>query len=175
MKNLNKHKLRLRDQIFNLLSTPLTATDIKEKLPHIKSMGTIAYHLNNMAKEGFIVRDKQEHVRGQPTYFYWAMLKREGVKNWYELQQIQLKKKEKLQLNILREVVNKKNIDPYELDEYMGEKEENNEDDVYDFIFNNNNEYLKLSVEITDKGREALKLNRIKQGDGREAPHFGYA
>lgn len=174
MKTLNKYKGTIKDQIFNLLSTPLTATDIKEKLPHVSSMGTILYHLANLKKCGSIIRDQQKHVRGKPTYYYWAMLKREGVKTWYELEQIQLKKKEKLQLKILKQIKEIGKADPEAVYQEFEDKGKDDIDDVQDFIFNNFNQYLKLTIEITEKGKEALKLNKIEQSK-KEPPVFGVA
>lgn len=174
MKTLNKYRGTIKEQIFNLLSTPLTATDIKEKLPHVSSMGTILYHLGNMKKAGSIIRDQQKHVRGKPTYYYWTMLKKEGVKTWYELEQIQLKKKEQLQLKILKQIMDIGKADPEAVYREFEDKGEDDIDDVNDFIFNNFNEYLKLTIEITEKGKEALGLNKIEQ-KREEPPTFGGA
>ncbi len=150
-----KHK-KFKDQILDLLKTPLTATDIKLMMPNVSSTGTIAYHLNNLKKEGRVIRDKQEHVRGQPTYFYLKHLKDKGYSNWYELEADI--KKELLKKKIrLFELLNKSPVDAFELEKKITGSDE--DDEIVEMVFNHP-EHIKLMAELTMEGKKFLEDNK---------------
>ena len=59
----------VRNQILRILTNPSTVTEIKNKLPKIKSFGTIAYHLKELELDHIITKEKQKKIRGQPTIY----------------------------------------------------------------------------------------------------------
>lgn len=61
--------MSIRDQILKVLVKPTTVTEVKNKLPKIKSFGTVAYHLKELEKEGIITKVKQEKEQGRPTSY----------------------------------------------------------------------------------------------------------
>ena len=146
---------KVKDQIINLLRNPLTATDLKERLPSVSSMGTIAYHLKNLEESGIVVKEKMEKVRGQPTYYYLAILKRLGFKDWSELERSQQKDKLKKHIKLLKDIASRPQ-DAFELvDRYDPDEQD---DDLFDMIFNRNDK-IKLMAEITEEGKRFLKEN----------------
>jgi DNA-binding transcriptional ArsR family regulator len=68
---LNK-KPNVREEILRLLINPLTPTELKNRLSHIKSFGTIAYHLNKLEEEHIITKEKLKDKQGQPTKYTLA-------------------------------------------------------------------------------------------------------
>lgn len=155
MRKLNKQGEKVKSQILDLLEDPLTASDIKQKMPGISSMGTILYHLNNLVEEGLLVREKQTKVRGQPTYYYLASLRKMGFKTWRELEDKIKKQNESSKVRLLKYLKDNPG-NAFRLDEKFTSDKKNNEDFIFDLIFNEN-ALIELSAKITPEGRKYLQ------------------
>ncbi len=59
----------VKNQIIQILVNPSTVTEIKNQLPKVKSLGTIAYHLRNLESENIITKIKDKKKQGQPTTY----------------------------------------------------------------------------------------------------------
>jgi predicted ArsR family transcriptional regulator len=164
MENLNKKSIKVKDTILELLDNPQTATDIKEKLLGISSMGTVLYHLKNLVNEGLLVREKQTKVRGQPTYYYLASLKRRGFNSLQEFisksEEEQKEKKIKATIEALK-ILKKGKKSLWELDEELNKRKELDEDSIWQIV-GNKNIYVKQEVDITPEGLRFLKENSKK-------------
>lgn len=156
--NKNNHSFKVKNEIIFLLSNPQTATDLKEKMPHISSTGTIAYHLKNLEKEGMIVREVKEHVRGKPVYYYLAALKSLGfgLNSLENLQKFRAERKEKVKLSILKEL-KKSPQNAYELFKKYDKNSSTGEHLDADELLFHPNKYLELEAKITPEGIKYIK------------------
>jgi len=50
----------IRNKILSVLIEPSTITDLKNKIPEVKSFGTLVYHLNLLENEGKITKKHKE-------------------------------------------------------------------------------------------------------------------
>lgn len=62
-------KRSIKDRILQILIKPSTVTEIKNKIPELKSFGTLSYHLKQLENDHIITKEKQAKKQGQPTFY----------------------------------------------------------------------------------------------------------
>lgn len=138
-----------------ILINPTTVTGIKNKLPKVKSLGTIAYHLKNLENENIITKTKEVKKQGQPTTYKISSQEiskrmKEGKKEERE--------QELICLNIIKD-------NPHITDDEIIAKLKNEgyEEKYGDRIWSDtpfnlaNNHLTTINYKITEKGLKYLK------------------
>jgi DNA-binding PadR family transcriptional regulator len=147
-------KLNLREEILKAVSNPSTVTEIKNKIPEIKSFGTLAYHLKKLKTDGIITKKKEENKQGQPTKYKLQSLKEiERLEKWREERKKEkiiflefLKKNELVEDN---DMLNRLELEGHDLD-FMGDASMSCVGD----------KLATLHFKITPKGKKFLKENK---------------
>jgi len=143
----------IKDEILRILSKPTTVTEIKRKLPKVKSFGSISYHLKNLEREGVITKEKETKKQGQPTkYKLNSPGIKKRIKEFYD-------QKKKYKIAFLNQI--KQN--PMKEDAVVTNELENagfNYDIIKDISMDSENEKLAVFCwKITQKGEKFLKEN----------------
>jgi predicted transcriptional regulator len=146
-------KKTFRDEILAALSKPATVTELKNKIPRIKSFGTLAYHLEKLEKENLITKKKENKKQGQPTTYSIVSEKIRKIFDKYN------RKKKQMLIAFLKFIKNNPNIG----DREMINKLEQQGFDKYligdTSMDSSNDNYSVLAHRITPKGEKFLKEN----------------
>lgn len=140
----------VREQILKILIKPTTVTELKEKIKDVKSFGTIAYHINELMKEGIITKNEKEKKGDKITY---QVSSKEKMKFYSDLK----KTEEDYIKKVLTFVKNKPNIERQDLLIYF-EKLGVDIDYIYQQMLECENEnYMSVFYKINPKGEKFLK------------------
>ena len=141
----------IREKILKILSSPSSVTEIKSKLPEVKSFGTIAYHLKNLKNEGVVTSVKDNKKQGQTTIYKLnspEIIKRISAWN---------KTKKEMELIILKKIKENPLIEDGELSNIL-EQEGLDWEFGEDIILECAGKHLSvLCHKITPKGEKFLK------------------
>jgi len=146
-------KKTFREEILGVLSEPSTVTEIKNKIPRIKSFGTLAYHLKILEKEKVITKEKQKKKQGQPTTYKIVSNKVKASAEEYN------RKFSRHFLEVLNMIDKNPNLNQNDLYNRLMEKglDMGYIGDALTDAYNEN--YTILSSKITEKGKQFLKEN----------------
>jgi DNA-binding HxlR family transcriptional regulator len=143
------------EEILKVLLKPSTVTEIKTKIPKIKSFGTIAYHLKRFEEEGIVIKKKEANKQGKPTTY---QIKENSLIKSYKKE---IEEEEKKLNDLLLIIKNNPEITRKELISKL--EEADREDLIHSDVFADklhNQNYCSYILKITKKGLKHLKENK---------------
>ena len=146
-------KKSFRNEIMAALQKPATVTELKRRIPRIKSFGTLAYHLEMLRNEGIVTRDKKGKKKGQSIIY--SITSPKIQKKYLDIKNEQ----KKFTIAFLKLIKENPNLGDKEMLiklEQQGFNEETMGDISMDSIAEN---YSVMAHRITDKGKQFLKDN----------------
>lgn len=140
-----------RDKIVGLLKSPMTVTELRNKL-EFKSIGTLSYHLKILLDKGLIGKKKQKNKQGQPTYYYRLEDLNKTPKNVEELLEWIGKTLHDSKIKLLRYIRKQGG------ETIIGDVEGDYDEDYFELLETLREEGLiEEYVKITKKGEDFLK------------------
>jgi hypothetical protein len=141
----------VRNKILDILLVPSTVTEIKTKLPKVKSFGTIAYHLKNLEKENIITKNNIVKVKGEPIKYQILDKK---TRDWYNKYD---RERKKYRYAFLKHIRDNPNIEDEKM--ILDLKNQGYEEDLMGDVSlgGSNNNFSMLCHRITPKGLNFIK------------------